>query len=260
MEPTVKKVRIFVASPNDVTEEREALATVINEINHTISALAPEKNVLLELVRWETHAHPKMGRIQNIINEQIGKYDVFIGIMWKRFGTPTSVAESGTEEEFDRAFREWTKDKSRPILFYFCQEPFPPPTTVVEVEQLLKVVEFREKLSGRGLTWDYGSHSEFPSMIRLHLVKELGEMLNPGASRANHAKRIGFAALEDATSTVKSQRPGPSPRARVRSGSCSNGIRSYSYSANGGDYEPNEVTVLSCISAGWRASNERVSG
>jgi hypothetical protein len=41
----VNKVRIFVASPGDVQSEREQLFKVINELNLTISALAPEKGI-----------------------------------------------------------------------------------------------------------------------------------------------------------------------------------------------------------------------
>jgi hypothetical protein len=50
----VQKVRIFIASPGDVQSEREQLSKVINELNQTVSILAPEKGIVLELVRWET--------------------------------------------------------------------------------------------------------------------------------------------------------------------------------------------------------------
>ena len=75
-----KKIRIFVASPGDVQVERNALARVIEEVNVTISAIAPEKNIGLELVRWETHVHPGLGRdAQEVVNQQVPDYDIFIG-------------------------------------------------------------------------------------------------------------------------------------------------------------------------------------
>jgi hypothetical protein len=46
-----------------------------------------------------------MGRPEQLILDQIGQYDLFVGIMWRRFGTPTGVAGSGTEQEFDHALR-----------------------------------------------------------------------------------------------------------------------------------------------------------
>ena len=38
---------------------------------------------------------------QDVINRQLGEYDIFLGIMNTRFGSPTHRADSGTEEEFD---------------------------------------------------------------------------------------------------------------------------------------------------------------
>jgi hypothetical protein len=69
MATEVKKVRIFVASPSDVQSERDQLFKVITELNLTISALAPEKGIILELVRWETHVHPGRGDdAQKVVN------------------------------------------------------------------------------------------------------------------------------------------------------------------------------------------------
>src|SRR6266851_4502917 len=116
MPEQVTKIRIFIASPSDVQKERDSLPAIINELNHT---MARHLGFVIELVRWETHCHPAMGRPQGVINEQIGEYDIFIGVMWKRFGTPTGQADSGTEEEFDRAYQEWRRDETVYILFYF---------------------------------------------------------------------------------------------------------------------------------------------
>lgn len=166
-----RKIRIFVASPGEVQSERDQLAKVVEELNLTISAIAPEKHIVLELVRWETHVHPGLGRdAQAVVNQQIGDYDIFVGILWKRMGTPTSIARSGTEEEFRRAYETWQKNKTLPVLFYFCQQLFPPPRTKEEIEQLGKVVDFRAELSNKGLVADYANHDEFADVIRPHLL------------------------------------------------------------------------------------------
>src|SRR5947209_12480345 len=100
MEP-IHKLRVFLASPGDVNKERKQAREVVEEINRTIAAA---RGVLIETVGWETHAYPSYGRdAQSLVNEQIAnmdKFDLFVGIMWKRFGRPTPRAESGTEEEF----------------------------------------------------------------------------------------------------------------------------------------------------------------
>src|SRR5579871_3308676 len=201
-----RKIRIFVASPGDVQSERDHLAKVVEELNLTIAAIAPEKNVVLELVRWETHVHPGLGNeTQEVVNQQIGDYDIFIGILWKRMGTPTTAAQSGTAEEFRRAYETWQKDKTLPVLFYFCQQSFPPPRTKEEVEQLGHVVDFRNDLSSKGLIADYTDHEGFADMVRPHLLLVLGRMLSPQKSASEAAERIAERASMTENQAVRQQ-------------------------------------------------------
>jgi hypothetical protein len=170
----VKRIlRVFVASPGDVSEERNALAKLISTVNLTSAVIAPEKGISLELVRWETHAFPSAGRPQGVINEQIGEYDIFIGIMWTRFGMSTGVAESGTEEEFNIAYEAWRQHGRPQIMFYFCQAPSPPATSLAQVKQLERLVDFRQKLSEKALVWEYPSHQDFADTVFPHLMKVL---------------------------------------------------------------------------------------
>lgn len=169
MAETVTQVRIFVASPRDVKLERDALKGVVDELNTTV---APFIRFSLHLVRWETHCQPSMGRPQGVINSQIGDYDIFVGIMWHRFGTPTGKAESGTEEEFRLAFNFWEKRDSPWILFYFCQAPFMP-RSVEECEQMSSVLRFRLELQPKGLAWEYDASNKFADTIRPHIMRIL---------------------------------------------------------------------------------------
>ena len=68
-------LRLFVASPGDVSSERECLSRVITELNQTHGG---PLGYQLEYVRWQTHSAPGAGRPQALINEQIGEYDIFV--------------------------------------------------------------------------------------------------------------------------------------------------------------------------------------
>jgi hypothetical protein len=169
MPEQVTKLRVFVASPGDVRRERELLDGVIDELNRGIAA---EKGLILELVRWETHAWPDIGEdAQDVINRQIAPGDVFVGILWNRFGTPTRRAESGTKEEFDRAYAYW-KQYGRPkIMFYFNRAPFSP-SSEDELEQKRKVLAFKKELGDKGaLYWEYNGADEFERVVRGHLTQ-----------------------------------------------------------------------------------------
>jgi hypothetical protein len=184
MEAGYRKVRVFVASPSDVIAEREAMAGVINELNTVLHAFSPDAAVVLELVRWETHTFPTIGRPQGIINDQVDEYDIFVGIMWKRFGSSTGVAGSGTEEEFRIALRRWDETRQPHIMFYFSAAPSPPPSTPAEIDELVSVVSFRTELMKIGLVWQYPDSGRFADVIRPHLAAVIGQIIHrPPTSR-----------------------------------------------------------------------------
>jgi hypothetical protein len=177
MVDVLRRIRIFVASPSDVGDERNRLDGLIRELNRILN---DRMGLFLELVRWETHGRPGFGDdAQDVLNKQLPPTDIFLGIMWTRFGTPTKRAESGTEEEFDRAHRMWQMSGRPRLLFYFKQAPFYP-TGLSDLEQFQKVLRFREALSQRGgLYWTFNSADEFIGLVREHLLNELSAMSNP---------------------------------------------------------------------------------
>jgi hypothetical protein len=175
---TPRVLKVFVASPDDVAGERNALAKLLSDINDVLAYLAPEMRLSLELVRYETHSYPDIGAPQEVINREIPvDYDIFIGIMWKRAGTPTATAASGTIEEFKRACERRKQGSLPRIMFYFCDQPIPVPTAT-ELQQLAEVVSFRSQLASQGLTAAYPSHAEFGDHVRGGLLRAIRDILS----------------------------------------------------------------------------------
>jgi hypothetical protein len=176
LEPRLLKV--FLASPSDVIEEREALARLVRDINDVLAFLAPENRLTLELVRYETHSYPDIGQAQEVINRQIPiDYDIFIGVMWRRCGTRTANSASGTIEEFRRACEKRSKGHLPRIMFYFCEQLIPIPDAA-ELEQLAEVVKFRDEISKIGFTWTYPSHADFAEHVRGGLLRAIRDLLH----------------------------------------------------------------------------------
>jgi hypothetical protein len=176
---TVQKnfIRVFLASPGDLAPEREAISEVVNEINR---AIGEANNVYLELVKWETHTRPDFGEdAQDVINRQIGDgYEIFIGLMWGRFGSPTNRAESGTEEEFERAMaRRSGSPASVTIMLYFKNAPIAP--SEIDPIQIGKVQDFKKRVSKElgGFYHQFDSTDEFASKVRIHLIQLVPEIL-----------------------------------------------------------------------------------
>jgi hypothetical protein len=170
-------LRVFVASPSDVAEERGALKRLVRDINDVLTYLDPARNLHIELVGYETDSYPDLGSPQDVINRQIPvDYEIFIGIMWKRCGTPTKVAPSGTIEEYRRAC-EKRKQGGRPrIMFYFCDEPIALPSEE-ELTQLAEVLKFRREVNEIGLTASYPTHAEFTEHVRGGLLRAIRDIL-----------------------------------------------------------------------------------
>lgn len=178
MPRTVVAYKVFLASPGDVKEERTIVKKAIDTYNQIHSC----DNIKLELLCWEDSTHPSFGDYpQDVVNSQIGDdYDVFIGILWTRFGTPTPKYESGTEEEFYRAYERY-KNGGVELMVYRKDERVSP--SRIDVEQLQKVNNFTSevgKLGGYYFTFTGKEH--FQEIFLKHLegvVRGLENRTNP---------------------------------------------------------------------------------
>ena len=162
---------IFVASPSDVSEERDRLDNIVNGLN---SALARQTGIRLELLRWERDVSPAVGQdSQAVINDQIPQdYDVFVGILWNRLGSPTRRADSGTAEEYEmaKARHDDNPDGLR-LMLYFKNSP-PETMKGFDPDQYKKVTEFRSRVEEEGVLFgEFVDVDEFANNIRIDLTK-----------------------------------------------------------------------------------------
>lgn len=163
---------VFLASPSDVSDERNRLEEIVVEWNR---AWARNLGLRLELLRWEHDAYPGAGADpQDVINRQIpNDYDLFIGLMWSRFGAATARAGSGTAEEFDRALARFkTSPADVSLFFYFKDTPIPP--SEIDPAQLQQVQKFKVSLGKEGLLyWNFADTDQFGKLVTLHLTKHV---------------------------------------------------------------------------------------
>ena len=102
-EPTVRKIlTVFLASPSDLVEERKVARKVVETINRIVSLSIGWH---IDLRGWEDTL-PNSGRPQAHINKDVESCDLFIGMLWGRWGSSTGQYSSGFEEEFELA-KKW---------------------------------------------------------------------------------------------------------------------------------------------------------
>src|SRR5438034_10138061 len=111
-------IKVFIASPGDLTIERRAFKDIIDELNAGFGRGADGQ---FEPLGWEDALSQVGRRSQSVINQDVDACDVFVLVMWRRWGQEAPDAApytSYTEEEFYRALTRYEKD-GKPIIFVF---------------------------------------------------------------------------------------------------------------------------------------------
>ncbi len=181
----VEIYKCFVASPSDTQSERDLVEDVLKDINQT---LGEQLSFRIESKKWEKDTIPSFGEDgQAVINEQLlSDYQLFIGIMWNRFGSPTKRAESGTEEEFLHAYKKYIEQEDIEIMLYFNEENVNP--NELDLEQVQKVRDFKKKVSELGSLYStYTGSTDFREKLRKHLYSLFVKKLS-GKSNNNDLK------------------------------------------------------------------------
>lgn len=168
MARTLHQLTIFVSGPSGVDSEKAALRVIADEISRRVEKTHA---ITLRIVGWPDDIRPGASTdIQTEINRQIGTdFDIYVGILGSRFGTPTTRSGSGTADEFDAALSRFRADStSVRVLFYFKrggEDPF-----TLDLDQIRRVRQFRDGLGDQGVLYrDYIDTAEFTQRVREHL-------------------------------------------------------------------------------------------
>ena len=139
----MKKIKIFLASSNELKSDREKFAKEINRKKE----LWNEKNISLHLDIWEDlSARMSPTRSQDEYNQKVREADLFVLLAYSKVGMYT-------EEEFDIAFGTFQKTK-KPFIFTYFKE------IETDVEDSLEM--FKNKLNELGHF--YSSYSNFDNL------------------------------------------------------------------------------------------------
>jgi Domain of unknown function (DUF4062) len=157
-----KVVQIFLASPGDLQDERQAAKAAVDAFNRR---WADWLGIQVELIGWED-TFKRFGRPQEQINLDLDRCEAFIGMMWRKWGSPPGGHyTSGFEEEFERATKN-RKSSGRPEMTLFLKK--------IDAEflkdqgpDLKKVLTFRERIISERLILfeDFGTLREFEEKL-----------------------------------------------------------------------------------------------
>lgn len=210
MPSTRKIIRAFLASPGDLQDERLAIRGVVDEFNEL---WADKLGYQVELIGWE-EAVAGFGRPQHLINQDLDRCDLFLGMIWKRWGTPpdqNGEFSSGFEEEFERSMARRGETGSPEISLFFKQ--IPNEFMVDPGDDLKKVLEFRKtNIAGKQVLFqNFSTVRDIETLARkcitayVNRVKAEDESFEPDEPRAKRA-RLGSQTERD---DDKARKPSP---------------------------------------------------
>ena len=169
---------IFIASPSDVTKEREIARNIIIDWNITHSK---QQEISLQPVLWETDARAEMGGSpQPLLQKQIVEgCDIAIAFFSTRLGTPTDNEISGTVHEI----KYFLKSK-KPVLLYFSNMDIS--RNKFDTQQYDELIKFREQCKkDGGLIFEYDTFDSLKDLLSKHLILTIYNILDKNKSIKN---------------------------------------------------------------------------
>lgn len=163
----VNLVKVFIASPSDVSNQRDDIENLIYNWNNEHT---DQTNTILMPIRWENNSNSEYKENttgQTIINEQIvSSSDLMIALFGFTLGTPVNNSKSGTMNEIEFFYK---KMGARIGVFFLNEDNIPRKylDTIKEVEEYRK--EFMDQNKGLYETYSV-------ERVRQFLTKEVNKL------------------------------------------------------------------------------------
>ena len=148
----MKTIKVFVASSEELSDERELLGNFVHTVNRSLKP----RGVEVELVEWE-YLDAAMGDKpkQEEYNDELLNCDVCIVLCWQRLGRYTRW-------EFETAYQGYRSDKKMPKKIYVYYKI--PGTDSPELQN------FKLEIDRHG---HFPTHFSHPDTLKLNFVQQL---------------------------------------------------------------------------------------
>jgi hypothetical protein len=165
----IKLIEIFVSCPSDCKGVRDRFVKSASDLNMELRA--SRTPIRLEVIHLDNAVYSaKASTGQEAIDQQIGEYDVYIGLMKTKFGTAVGKFGSGTEHEYNSAKALAVKGLCE-IAFLFNSKAnskdMDGESLVALGESMKKVAAFKKSVHTDGiLTFDCPTADDFDRQFR----------------------------------------------------------------------------------------------
>ncbi|KPA15061.1 repeat-containing protein [Candidatus Magnetomorum sp. HK-1] len=158
----MRAIKIFLASSNELKEERKEIALLIGQENQKLV----KQDIFLEIVVWEDLLHSFRGdRIQDYFNEEMLKCDILIVLFYKKIG-------QFTREEFGIAYKNLKEGKKPQYIFVFFKDGDIPINSVTK--EVLDVNDLKKEIENYGQIYNnFKNNDNLKNRLKYQLEKVL---------------------------------------------------------------------------------------
>lgn len=156
--------RLLVSAPGDVSDGD--VGVVVEAINRWNAIYGRQFGAVVLPTHWRQHAAAEHGeRPQASLNQQlVDEADAVLALFWNRLGTPTGEAESGTQEEIDRAH-----ESGAFVAILRCEREVDP--TTLDAEQVAKLRAFLGDVQPESLVLSYRDDADLARHVDTILTR-----------------------------------------------------------------------------------------
>ena len=166
MPKEINEIRVFISCPGDVNPEKQIVRSVCDSISRIYGE---SRNIKVKPLDWENDIIPEITGegAQSVIDTQLEDYDydIYIGILWTRFGDQMNNCRTPTEWEFECAFNRMRATGRPKIQFYFKTEEIFPRNSY-EANQISEIIKFKEeRLQSTGYYKNFKQKEDFQRQV-----------------------------------------------------------------------------------------------
>jgi hypothetical protein len=178
MAKNLVRLKMLVSCTSELDAERGLIQRIVADVNR---AVEDAHGVTIRPIDWRRDVVPGVASYpQQVVNLQTVDYEIYLGMLGGRFGTPTPKAGSGTEEEFNAAYAKFRTDPTSVRLLFYFRTGVAAGLMDLDPNQLRRVQEFRARLGKEAgvLYCDFASAEEFIQVARDHLLALIANQWN----------------------------------------------------------------------------------
>ena len=166
------ELRVFLSCPDDVNSDRDQLRSILEAWSNEVE---DRYHVCLKIITGDSDVLRGPGRPQKNIDKLVVNSDIYIGMMWKKFGGPTGLVQSGTLEEYIVAFQQWEEHHSPEMLFFFKKVIVDNNENGEDTLSAQQIHEFKKTIKPYFFYYDYDSIKDLTEKVKQQFEKNFLE-------------------------------------------------------------------------------------